>query len=289
MHLAMLTPFDPERLDRVQALGIDAIQLRLGPGFPLDLFRREEVEAAAEELRRRGLRVVALGYYRNLLGPDADVARQDAEELEQVMEAAPILGTNLISCFAGRDPELSMEENIPLWKEAWGPFVNEAEIQGLRIAFENCTMYRGYPVKGINVSYCPAAYEMMFEALPSQAIGIEFDPSHCLKQMIDPVLFVRQFRDRILHVHAKDHERLPAEQQRFGCFDVRASRDRFPGYGQVYWKALLAALGEAGYGGAVTIEAERDPAFSGEEEIRQGLRHSVDVLRATLPAGRTSA
>ena len=40
-----------------------------------------------------------------------------------------------------------------------------------------------------------------------EVFGFNFDPSHLHWQMVDPVQFLREFKDRIYHVHMKDAAR----------------------------------------------------------------------------------
>lgn len=277
MLLALHTPYLPERLARVERLGVSAIQLRLGPGFPIDTNDSSLAEArqAAEALGRRGLTVVSLGCYRNVLDPDRQLRQEDVARVMNTIRMAPIFGTDVVGVFAGRDMELSVEDNIPVFQEVWRPIADLAGEMGVRIAFENCSMFRGYPVRGINFSHSPHAYRLMFEALPDEHLGIEFDPSHCLKQLIDPIAFLRQFPGRTFHVHVKDHERLPDMQQQHGCFDVRASRDRLPGFGHIDFPAIFRELRHQGYEGALTIEAERDPIYNSEPKLEEALHESV--------------
>lgn len=281
MKLSYLIPSTDRHRALVKSLGLDTIQLRLGPGFPLTLDGPvDELQATADLLRSDGLAISSLGFYRNMLDPDGTLRDLEIARLRRLMAGAHHFGTSTISVFAGRQPELTIEENIPLFREVWGPLAAEAEALGLRFAFENCTMYRGYPIRGINMSISPAAYTLMFDAIPSRALGIEFDPSHCLKQCIDPLRFIRDFADRIYHVHAKDHERLPELEYLHGCFDVRASRDRLPGRGQVDFEAIIAELHMIGYKGAITIEGERDPDFP--DGVEEGIRGAVEYLRKLM-------
>ena len=282
MRLSYLIPYKPESLERLAAIGLSAIQLRLGPEFPISLNdpEMEEAKRAAEDLRVRGIRVDALGLYRNHLDARAECREEESARLRMVMKMAPLFGTDTIGVFAGRDPEKSIEDSIADFREVWTPLAQEAEDRGLRLAFENCPMFRGYPVRGINLAHCPAAYELMFEAVPSPALGIEFDPSHCLKQRIDPLRFLQQFPGRTFHVHAKDHEVDEEKLQRYGCFDVRMSGDRFPGLGKVDFKGMFEELRRQGFDGSVTIEAEREPTVTDEESRRAALRKSVGHLRA---------
>ena len=46
----------------------------------------------------------------------------------------------------------------------------------------------------------------MFEIIPNDNFGLNLDPSHLVWLMIDPNRVIREFIDRIFHVHAKDLE-----------------------------------------------------------------------------------
>lgn len=287
MQLAIQVPYDPTLLDMVETLGLRHVQLRIGPGFPIatDDPSLADARAAAADLKRRGLQVVALGCYRNLLSADPGERRQERERLEIVMTMAPLFGTDLVGVFAGRDPERSVDDNLPRFARTWAPLADRAERLGLRLAVENCTMLRGDPPRSINLAATPWAYEQMFAHVPSHALGIELDPSHLHKQHLDPIAFVERFGHRIMHVHAKDHEHLPAMLAAHGRFDTRTSRDRLPGTGEIDFAALFAALHRMDYSGDVTLEVERgtDGGGLGDPNAVGIVRDAVGFLRSVLP------
>ena len=98
----------------------------------------------------------------------------------------------------------------------------------------------------------------MFSAIPSPNFGLNYDPSHFALQFMDPVSPLREFREKLFHVHAKDvkihHERL----NEVGVFaePLKWHAPRIPGYGEVDWTRFLGALREAGYDGPVCVEVE---------------------------------
>ncbi len=278
--LALHSPYDPDLLDEARRLGLEAVQLRLGQGFPVETL--EDARRAARDLERRGLKVAALGYYRNMLAADPAERRREIEGLRRVMPMAAVFGTDLIGVFAGRDPERTIDDNLPAYARVWRPLAEEAADLGLRLAFENCTMFKGYPVRGINLCHTPYAYQRMFELVPAPNLGIELDPSHLFKQRIDPVGFVRRFAGRIFHFHAKDHELLPAELVLHGSFDPRTSRDRLPGEGEIDFAALLEALAAAGYRGDVTLEVERQAVPEDPAQRAHAMARAVGHLRALM-------
>jgi sugar phosphate isomerase/epimerase len=121
----------------------------------------------------------------------------------------------------------------------------------------------------------PDTWDAMFRAVPSQALGLEFDPSHLFWQSIDHIRALHEFKDRVYHVHAKDTELL-AERRYRGGVNGDSFRFRIPGYGAINWAGFIAALDEIGYTGGVAIEHE-DPVYSGER-FDEGLARGWQVL-----------
>jgi sugar phosphate isomerase/epimerase len=133
---------------------------------------------------------------------------------------------------------------------------------------------------------CPDLWDEWFATVPSEALGLEFDPSHLYWQGIDYVRAVGEYGKRIYHVHAKDTEMLPENRYR-GGINGRCFRFRIPGYGGIDWARFASALIEAGYRGGIAIEHE-DPVFSGER-FDEGLARGREVLRplVALEEGET--
>src|SRR5207248_2255851 len=109
-------------------------------------------------------------------------------------------------------------------------------------------------------------------------LNLNFDPSHLVWQHIDEVRCVREFRSRIVHVHAKD-TRIDADLlYERGILGLGWHKAKLPGLGDVRWPALFAALTDAGYDGPICIEVE-DRAYEGSLEGRKrALRQSKRFL-----------
>ena len=135
---------------------------------------------------------------------------------------------------------------------------------------------------GVNIGVCPDGYSMMFDAVPSEALGIEYDASHLYWQRIDHIRFIHEFGPRIHHVHLKDVEILPERMYRRGCTGG-SFRFRIPGWGEVKWQDVFTALMEEGYQGNMVIEHE-DPLYSSRRKFDEGLRLAHDYLRPIFPS-----
>ena len=112
-------------------------------------------------------------------------------------------------------------------------------------------------------------------------VGLNFDPSHLILQMIDIPRFIREFGPHILHVQAKD---LMIDRE--GSTSAASSRQgigwqvpRLPGLGDVDWAPLFAALWRAGYDGDVIIEHEDRDFEKTDDLIKRGFLLARDVLR----------
>ena len=237
-------------------------------------------------LARHGVAFSALGYYPNPLTPDREEAAVVIAHLGKVIRAAALLGVGTVNTFIGRDWRQSVDANWPRFLEVWQPLVRLAEEQGVRIAIENCPMLFSqdeWP-GGKNLAATPAIWRRMFEAIPSPAFGLNYDPSHLVWQGIDHVGPLTEFAGRIAHVHAKD---AVVDQQRLDDVGILATPLAYhspclPGRGGVRWVDFFATLRRNGYNGPVCIEIE-DREFEGSLDLRkEALRRSAAFLRPLL-------
>lgn len=251
----------------------------------IDVDGLDEPAAAGilEQTAAAGVSISGLGYYPNLLTPDQAEARVSLEHLEKVIAAARLLGVGVVNTFIGRDWTRSVDDNWPRFLEIWRPLVQLAESHSVHIAIENCPMLysRDEWPGGKNLAYCPAIWRRMFDDIPSSCFGLNYDPSHLIWQHIDCVRPLREFRDRIFHVHAKDAKIEPHRLDDVGILatPLEYHRPKLPGLGDVPWNRFFSVLTDIGYQGSVCVEVE-DRAFeAGLDARRRALRQSANFLR----------
>lgn len=195
-----------------------------------------------------------------------------------MIQASHRLGVNLVTTFIGRDQTKSVEENLELVKEVWPPIIKLAEELNVKIAIENCPMLFGrdqWP-GGQNLMTTPAIWRKVFEILPSQNLGINYDPSHFVWQMMDYLQPLYEFKNKIFHVHYKDIKLYPERLNQVGimAYPLEYMSPKLPGLGDVDWGKYVSALTDIGYDGCTCIEVE-DRAFEGSRErILDSLRLS---------------
>jgi sugar phosphate isomerase/epimerase len=246
-------------------------------------FGPDEAARVRETMGAAGVEISGLGYYPNSLAADRDEARVYIDHLRKVFVAAELLGLDRVNTFVGRDPAKSIDENWPRFREVWKPLVQFAEEHGVRIGIENCPMLftaDEWP-GGKNLAISPAVWRRMFEEIPSDHFGLNYDPSHLVWQQMDEVAPIREFAARIIHVHAKDVRVRRDRLNQVGILShpLEYHTPKLPGLGDVDWSGFFAALTDIGYTGPVCIEVE-DRAYEGSlEDRKRSLIQSGRFLR----------
>lgn len=248
----------------------DIHELDVGPAIAMD-------RAAFEQVLDEGkVAIRTMIYCRNFLSADEEEAHAHQEALKERIRFAGALGIEKIVCstgvtqdaFAGMGfaPKKSLDACVELAKR----FLEEAEKHGVRLCWENC------PMMG-NIATSPDLWEMLFERVDSDRLGLCYDPSHLVWQMIDPYANIFRFREKIFHFHAKDTQIDREALNRCGVLQNRKWwRHRLPGLGDLDWSRIVDALYQIGYDGAITIEHE-DPVWGGtEEKVKRGILKTRD-------------
>lgn len=244
----------------------------------VDALDDEKISYIHRYTAERGVEISALAFYPNTLDPDPDKRAANVAHLKKVILASHRLGVNLVTTFIGRDQSRSVEENLDIMCQVWPPILKLAEEQGVRIAIENCPMLFGrdqWP-GGQNLMTTPAIWRRVFELLPSPNLGINYDPSHFVWQMMDYIQPLYEFRDKIFHVHYKDIKLYPEKLRQVGtmAYPLDYMSPKLPGLGDVDWGRYVSALTDIGYDGCTCIEVE-DRAFEGSrEKVLDSLRLS---------------
>ena len=280
-----------EVIDEVSKQGLSCVEVacwpvekserRYGGVHHIDVEHLDE--ARAQEIKeycsKRKVEISALGYYPNTLDPIR--REQNIAHLKKVIVAAELLGVGLVTTFIGRDQTKSVEENLKLVQSHWPAIIHFAEEHNVKIAIENCPMLFGqdqWP-GGQNLMYSPAIWKQVFEMIPSDHFGLNFDPSHFVWQQMDYVKAVREFKDKIFHVHFKDIKLKKEKLAEYGvlAYPLSYMEPKIPGLGDVNWGNFVSELTQIGYEGYACLEIE-DYAFEGSKErildsIRQAKRY----------------
>ena len=249
-------------------------------------FTKADADRTQELVSSTGVSISGLGYYPNPLAPDASEATIYINHIKDVIKAAELLGVGIANSFIGRDWTCSVEENWPRFKEVWVPLVKFAEDHGVRIGIENCPMLftsDEWP-GGKNLASSPAIWRRMFEEIPSESFGLNYDPSHLVWQQMDCVQPLVEFADRLFHIHAKDARLDHSKLNDVGILatPLEYHTPKLPGLGDVDWGRFFSVLSDVGYDGPVCIEVE-DRAYEGSLKSRKAaLTQSARYVRQFL-------
>ncbi|MBO3754713.1 MAG: sugar phosphate isomerase/epimerase [Candidatus Brockarchaeota archaeon] len=257
-------------LEWAEAKGFKSISIATDPGS--SFFNVNEVVSnprVVKDVLNSSMTIVsAIGFYGNPIDPVEEKRKTAREFFKQLIEAAYRIEVPVVTGWIGLHPG-SMEENIREIGRTWPEIINLAEDRGIRIAIENCPG---------NIAYRPDIWRRIFEAIPSRNLGLEFDPSHLICQMIDAVRAADEFGDRIYHTHMKDAQILWEKVAENGIRSEGWCPHRLPGFGELDWADFITVLKKHKYDYALSIEHE-DPFY----EYKEGLLLAKKFLEQFIP------
>ena len=304
MQLGFVSAILPEStLEEVFAfaarIGYDCVELMCWPKgkaerryagvthVDIDTLTAERVERIKTLAATSGVNISGLGYYPNPLVADKVEGQVYIDHIKKVIRAAAILGVGQMNTFVGRDHTRSIEDNWPRFLEVWTDIIQFAEEQNVRIGIENCPMLftdDEWP-GGKNLATSPATWRRIFEALPSDHFGLNYDPSHMIWQHMDYLAPIRDFSGKLFHIHAKD---VRIDHHRLNQVGIMAPPNewhtpKLPGMGNVNWGQFFSILTSVGYDGPVCVEVE-DRAYEGSlDKRKKALVQSYTYLRQYVP------
>lgn len=219
--------------------------------------------------------ISSVGIYGNPLQDE-----RTAADWAVLIRSAKHFRCDVVCGFAGALEDRPVDESIPKFKEVFGELAKIADGEGVRIAFENCDMGGSWERPRWNIAHAPRAWEMMFDSVPGQTLGLEWEPCHQMVSFIDPIPQLRKWVDRVYHIHGKDAtinwDIVRTEGIRSGIPSVW---HRTPGFGDSNWTDIITILRKGGFRGAIDIEGWHDPVYRDELEMTGQVR-GLEYLKA---------
>ncbi len=234
-----------------------------------------------------GVHVSALQVTQNHISSDSSQRSHETAYFVKAIELAGKLGVPYIGTASGKDPSKTLaqqvDEIVRVYNEKYFPSCEKYHVR---------VLWEPWP-GGPNVATGPAGYEPLFKAFGnSPYVGLQYDPSHLVWQMMDPIQTARDFVDKIYDVHLKDTEIRLDVLRRGGINPVNRAQwwaYRLPGLGSINWAEFFSVLQRVGYTGAMSIEHE--DALYGEEhqgpdfgeDYKTGFKMAHRYLRQYVP------
>lgn len=289
-RLGILGPFTEANVRFAKEEGFTNMILGAGRRGSMDAatITDEKIEQAKQTLAKYNMHVSAFQASQNHIAPDLDKRKQDTDYFVKLIELAGKMGIPYIGTSSGKDPDKpfdkQVDEIVKVYTERYFP---ACQANKVRILWEP------YP-GGANVAISPAGFDALFKGFgDSPYVGLQYDPSHLVWQMMDPIQTARDYVDKIYDVHLKDTEIRWDVLRRVGINPVNRAPwwlYRLPGLGSIDWAAFFTVLQRAGYHGAMSVEHE-DPLYGSpnrpgpdfSEEYALGFKMAHRYLRQYVP------
>ena len=246
------------------------------------------IEKVKTTVRKAGIYVSALQVSQNHIDPDAARRERSTAYFIKAIELAGKLGVPYIGTASGKDADKpfakQVDEVVRVYTEKYFPVCEKNKVR---------ILWEPFPL-GANLATGPMGFEALFKGFGnSPFVGLQYDPSHLVWQMMDPIQTARDFVDKIFDVHLKDTEIRWPMLRRGGINPLDGTRwwrYRLPGLGSIDWAAFFTVLQDAGYEGAMNVEHE-DPLYGAPsrpgpdftEEFKTGFRMAHRYLRQYVP------
>jgi sugar phosphate isomerase/epimerase len=263
--LGVLGPYTPGNVAFAKEQGFTNMILGSGSGRNDTLNAATISDSAVEDvknvLKQQGMHVSALQVSGDSINPDPAERKRSNDYFVKAIELAGKLGVSYIGTQSGRDKNKSFEaqvdEIVRVYQEK---FFKACEANKVRILWEP------YP-EAENIATSPVGFSALFKAFgDSPYVGLQYDPSHLVRQFMDPIQTARDFVDKIYDVHLKDTEIMWPVLRAGGIDPVNKARwwrYRIPGMGSMDWREFFSVLQDVGYAGGMSIEQE-DPLYGGD-------------------------
>jgi sugar phosphate isomerase/epimerase len=242
-------------------------------------FSGVDIERQGPELKvmadEKGVRISTLGVYSNPIQLKAHVRR-----LERAIDAAKLYGADTVATFAGAYEGKPVEESFKRFGEVFRGLCKRARDNGIRIALENCPMDGAWEKATCNIAFNPRAWEVMFNEVPDDNLGLQWEPAHQMVQLIDPIAQLRKWVGKIICLHGKD---VTVDQRAVADYGILCNHDWFApqrtvGFGDCDWRDIISILRMNAFKGDICVEGFHDPVYRDEMELT-GQRHALAYLK----------
>ena len=185
--------------------------------------------------------------------------------MKNAARTARNLGVSVVNGFTGSSiwhllysfppvTDAMIDEGYAHFATMWNPILDVFDECGVRFALE---------VHPTEIAFDIVTAHRALQAIGDRKpFGFNFDPSHLLWQMIDPVKLLEEFPDRIYHVHMKDAAlQLNGRRGILGSHLNFGKRDRgwdfrSLGRGGVNFEEIIRTLNVIKYSGPLSVEWE---------------------------------
>ena len=269
-----------------QKIGYDGIELATHAHFDVDraLENPSYVPWVKETLAKYGLKCYAISAHLTgqcvgdiwdprldnfapsaISGQPEKIREWAIEQMKRTVKAADMLNVKVINGFTGSPiwawwysyPQTTrkmIEDGYQLIYDLWTPIFDVFDEYDIKFALE---------VHPTEIAFDYYSTEALLKRFHYRdTLGINYDPSHLVWQGVNELTFLRDFANRIYHVHAKDVKMFKNEKAGIlgSHIDFGDSRRKWNfvsvGHGDVDFDGIIRELNIAGYKGPISVEWE---------------------------------
>jgi sugar phosphate isomerase/epimerase len=289
-RLGVLGPYTPANVQFAKEQGFTNMILGSSRKSTLDAasITDADVQKVKETLQSAPMHVSAFQVTQNHINPDATKRTHENEYFVKAIELAGKLGVPYIGTASGKDASKSFKQQVDEIVRVYNEkYFRACETNHVRILWEP------WP-EGPNIATSPVGFEALLKGFgDSPYVGLQYDPSHLVRQFMDPIQTARDFVDKIYDVHLKDTEILWPVLRAGGINPVNGAswwRYRIPGMGSINWREFFSVLQDVGYTGAMSVEQE-DPLYGADnnpgpdfsDEFKMGFIMAKRYLNQYVP------
>ena len=251
---SFLTILDYQKMPAVEVIaslkrvGLEGIEWTMNPHFDPDK-PKSQLKELVERTHDAGMEISQIMAHMDLIWLDEKKRKERIDRIVRCIHAAGELGLSAVSVLTG--PEIWVPGHVRIGEDmslsaAWGQafeafeaFIEAAETAGTLITSE--------AVYGM-LAHDFYTHKWFMDQVDSPVHKVNFDPSHHVLYGIEDMgWLIRQWGDRIGHVHLKDGVGVPRPNEFVFCL---------LGEGRVNWDEFFGALEEIDYRGFCSLEFE---------------------------------
>jgi sugar phosphate isomerase/epimerase len=289
-RLGVLGPYTPANVEFARSEGFTNMILGCSRRSTLDAtaLTDAQIQNIKDTLTKANMHVSAFQSTQDHIAADPDKRARENEYFVKAIELAGKLGVPYIGTTSGKDASKSFQQQVDeivrVYNEKYFPACEKAHVR---------ILWEPWP-DGPNIATSPVGFEALFKGFGnSPFVGLQYDPSHLVRQFMDPIQTARDFVDKIYDVHLKDTEILTPVLRAGGINPVNGAhwwRYRIPGMGLMNWRDFFSVLQDVGYTGGMSIEQE-DPLYGADqnpgpdfsEEFKMGFVMAKRYLSQYVP------
>lgn len=234
MKLGIINGWDEGNFRYVKEKGLDAVEFCVNHNYDADEFLARAEEIKANSIKY-GIPVGSMGRWgMERIDAEGKIIPAALHADKALIDAASVIGCPVFNVGVNYTENLGFYDNCQIAIDYLSQLIDYAEGKNVQIATYNCDW--------ANFIYNDKAWSVIHTALPK--LGIKYDASHCLNRRGDYLKELRDWGDRVVHVHIKGVLYIAGD----GYDDAPAGLD------QINWGGLMDVLYTKDYNGMLSIE-----------------------------------